>query len=171
MVENDTSLPVGSADGEPTDEGEPLDRAEPSAEPADDSPENGDKGTSAGSPPLEDPAAPEVDPEAAPPDGEDEDPLAGMSEKERAFLEMMSRANESPRYKACDECDGLGHVRTGSLVSEEFALIACEGCAGQGYVARPAAPGAATPIFAPGEPPAPGMVFDPQRGIWAYPGT
>jgi len=171
VVENDTPSPTESAEGAAAGDGAPLDHADPSATPADDSPDSGASGTSAGVTPSEVQDVHEADPEATPPDGEDIDPFAGMSDKERAFWDMMSRAKESPRYQACGECDGLGHVRTGSQVGEEFALIACEGCAGKGYVARTPV-GAASPFpVTAGDPPAPGMVFDPQRGIWAYPGT
>ena len=171
MFEGNTPSPTETAEGAAAGDGAPLDRAEPSAVPADDSPKNDSKGTSAGTTPS---AAMDTRSDANVPslgDAEGEDPFAGMSEKERAFWDMMSRAKESPRYQACGECDGLGHVRTGSQVGEEFALIACEGCAGKGYVARPAT--GVNPVFpvVQGDPPAPGMVFDPQRGIWAYPGT
>ena len=171
MVENDTPSPTEAAEGAAAGDGAPLDHADPTATPADDSPDSGASGTSAGVTPSDEAPPAETDPEATPADGEPEDPFTGMSDKERAFWDMMSRAKESPRYQACGECDGLGHVRTGSQVGEEFALIACEGCAGKGYVARPQSNASAIASALPAEPPAPGMVFDPQRGIWAYPGT
>lgn len=103
--------------------------------------------------------------------GNDDDPFAGLSEKERAWFELFAKAPESPRYGPCPECLGQGYVRTGSEVSEEHALIACEGCAGKGYVAKtpPAGQVLAAPVGQ--EPPAPGMIWNPQLGMWAYPTT
>ena len=171
MVENDTPSPTESAEDAAAGYGAPLDHADPTATPADDSPDSGASGTSAGVTPSDEAPPDETDPEATPADGEPDDPFAGMSEKERAFWEMMSQAKESPRYQACPECDGIAHVRTGSMAGQEFALIPCEGCAGKGYVARQTtgAPNMVAPVSP--DPPAPGMQWDPQRGIWAYPGT
>lgn len=81
----------------------------------------------------------------------------------------------SERYQTCPECAGHGVVLSGSLVEEAF-MLPCESCSAKGYVANPdyrtlmeASGSVPFPNPSPPAPPAPGMEWDPQLGMWAYP--
>lgn len=76
---------------------------------------------------------------------------------------------QSPRFECCDECGGIGTVRTGSLVPES-AMQVCEKCNGGGYVATaetfPGPTSGILPETLPVNPPWPGAVFNETTGSW-----
>jgi hypothetical protein len=77
------------------------------------------------------------------------------------FLAAPVRA---PMFAACQTCEGLGRVDTGSLVGS-YAIIECPTCHGAGYVDT--ATGTAPATVPAGEPPWPGAVWNPETGAWA----
>ena len=105
------------------------------------------------------------------------------------FVQTFEVYNTSSRTKTCDECGGYGGLFTGALTGDG-RLATCWKCQGAGYIAagygggqqedRPPGPDPITPPAAQGfdatrvppeqggQPPAPGMTWDPQQGLWGF---
>lgn len=76
---------------------------------------------------------------------------------------------QSPRFRPCDECGGIGQVLTGSL-KPESSVFDCPGCEGAGYKqvegAGIAGDRPAPAVGPDGPPPWPNAVYDHVLGNW-----
>jgi hypothetical protein len=87
-------------------------------------------------------------------------PSEEQAHRVRAVLGMPDLSNYamSATERLCDDCRGLGKVRTGSMVQGRES-VTCDACAGKGYVASRPRLNTEAPIAEPAE---------PENGVHAY---